>query len=253
MKRHVHRLVRFIAFVVITPATFGQLPPGRDGYAFPPGGKAGTTVEVRLGGADWTPDLQFFVHDPRVKLEVTSKPGEVLMPEPPYWFGVKSFANDPRLPREVSARFVLPANLPSGPIHWSVANANGGGSGGVFAVGNGNEVTENESRKGPQELPALPITVNGRLRRIEEVDLYRFRATQSGPITCELMARRLGNDFFGVIEICEEDGKKVGEAVDSEGRDPALTFTVEKGKFYTVSVRDIDHGGYRCFTPFSTR
>src|SRR5438309_65400 len=30
------------------------------GYAFPPGGKAGTTVQVRLGGYDWTPDIDLF-------------------------------------------------------------------------------------------------------------------------------------------------------------------------------------------------
>jgi len=232
----------------MTPASFAQLPPGQDSYVFPPGGKAGTTIEVRLGGADWTPDIQFFVHDPRVKLEVLSKPSVVLLHEPPYWFGIKSFANDPRLPREVSARFVLPANMLPGPIHWSVANANGGGSGGVFMVGTANEVTEDESRRGPQELPSLPVTVNGRLRRIEEVDRYRFWATRSGPVTCELTARRLGSDFLGVIEICDIDGSKVAEAVDTEGRDPTLTFAVEKGKPYTVCVRDVDHRGYRCFT-----
>ena len=39
------------------------------GYVWPPGGKAGTTVNVQLGGYDWTPDVQYFVLDPRVKLE----------------------------------------------------------------------------------------------------------------------------------------------------------------------------------------
>src|SRR6516162_7532354 len=77
-------------FVAASPAR-AQLAPSV-GYAFPAGGKAGTTVEVRLGGSDWTPDMQFFVDDPRVKLEILGPPGPVLMPEPPYWFGIKSFA-----------------------------------------------------------------------------------------------------------------------------------------------------------------
>jgi hypothetical protein len=233
---------------LVMPATFAQLPPGRDGYAFPPGGKAGSTVPVQLGGSDWTPDMQFFVHDTRVKLEVISKPGEILMPEPPYWFGIQSFTNDPRLPREVSARFVIPSDFPPGPVRWSAANANGGGSGGVFIVGNGKELAEMENRKGPQELQKLPITINGRLGRIEEVDRYHFRADHTGPVTCDLMARHLGSDFHGVIAIHDERGSNVADVVDSEGRDPILTFVAEKGRTYTVSVRDLDHRGYRNFT-----
>lgn len=238
----------FFVILLAMPATFAQLPPGRDGYAFPPGGKTGSTVHVKLGGSDWTPDMQFFVHDARIKLEVTSKPGKILLPEPPYWFGIQSFANDPRLPREVSARFVIPADFPPGPVRWSAANANGGGSGGVFIVGNSDEVTELESHKGPQEFPKLPITINGRLGRIEEVDRYLFRADHTGPVTCDLMARRLGSDFHGVIAIHDERGTNVSDVVDSEGLDPVLTFIAEKGRTYTVSVRDLDHRGYRSFT-----
>lgn len=241
-------LMSLTLLTVLTTHAFTQQPPGGDNYVFPPGGKAGTTVDVRLGGADWTPDLQFFVHDHRVKLEVLSKPGEVLLPEAPFWFGIKSYANDPRLPREVSARFVLPDNLPPGLIHWSVANANGAGNGGVFVVGTGHEIIEDEFRNEPQKLTTLPVTVNGRLRRIEEVDRYRFVATRSGPVTCELMARRLGSDFLGCIEVQDADGKRVAEVVDTEGNDPALTFYTEKGKAYTVGIRDVDYRGYRNFT-----
>lgn len=233
---------------VLTSTTYSQQAPGRDGYAFPPGGKAGSAVEVRLGGTDWTPDIQFFVHDKRVKLVATSPPSEVLLHEPPYWFDIKSFANDPRLPREVSARFVLPADLPPGPVYWSVANANGGGPGGVFIVGTGDEITEDEARKTSQSLPPLPITVNGRLRRIEEVDRYRFRAPRTGPITCELLARQLGSEFHGVLAIEDETGKRLTEVADTEGRDPVLTFAAEKDKIYILSVRDVDYRGYRCFT-----
>ncbi len=244
--------MRVLALLLLAsaPAAFAQapLPPGKDGYAYPPGGTAGSTVEVILGGTDWTPDTQFFVHDPRVKLAVASKPGPVLMPEPPHWFGIQSYANDPRLPREVVARFEIPKDFPPGPIHWSAANANGGGPGGVFVVGTGTEVLEDENRREPQELPALPVTVNGRLRRIEEVDHYRFKAAKAGPITCELMARQLGGDFHAVVEVRDDAGKFVTDIADTEGRDPVLTFAAVKDRTYTVSVRDIDHRGYRNFT-----
>ena len=241
------------AFLLLAFATLdarAQLAPGPVGYCFPPGGKAGTTVEVRLGGVDWTPDVEFIVHDPRVKVEALSKPSEVLMHEPPYWFGIKSYANDPPLPREVTARFIIPSEMPPGPLHWTAVNANGGGGGGVFIVGDGKgaELTEDEFREGVQDLPPPPVTVNGRLRRIEEVDRYRFVAAENGLMTCDLMARRVGSDFLGVIEIEDEAGNKLAESFDTEGHDPTLTFAVKKGVAYTVLIREIDHGGYRSFT-----
>ena len=49
--------------------THAQLVP-EIGYVYPAGGRVGTTVDVTLGGYDWTPDMQLFVHDPRIKLEI---------------------------------------------------------------------------------------------------------------------------------------------------------------------------------------
>jgi hypothetical protein len=237
----------WVAGLALPSLASAQLPPGKDCYIWPPGAKRGQTVEVRLGGSDWTPDVQFLVYDPRVKLEPLGPPGPVLVPEPPFWIGIKSFDNDPRLPREVAARITLPADLPPGPVRWAVANANGAGGGGVFVIGTGDEVTEDEGRKEPQSLPNLPVTVNGRLGRIEEVDRYRFTAVASGLVTADLSARRLGNEFNGVIEV-SAGGRRIAEAVDTEGVDPVLTFAVEKGTTYTVAVRDVDHRGYRNFT-----
>ncbi len=241
-------LVTAFALISLQHEARAQLIPGGVGYAHPAGGKAGTKIEVKLGGQDWTPDTEFFVGDKRVKLEVLSAPGPVLMHEPPYWFDIKSFANDPSLPREISARFTLPDGMPLGPIHWRVANANGAGNGGLFMVGNTPEILEDESLRTPQQLPAFPVTVSGRLKRIEEVDRYQFKSKISGIITCDLFARRLGSDFNGVIEVHDQNNRKVAEIFDTEGTDPTLTFTSEKDITYTVSIRDVDYRGFRSFT-----
>lgn len=235
-------------FLLLLPSVaLAQLPPGKDCYCWPPGAKAGQTVEVIFGGSDWTPDVRFFLSDPRVRFEQFGPPGEVLVPEPPFWVGIRSFDNDPRLPREVRAKLTLPADLPPGPVRWSVANANGAAACGVFLIGNSEEVAEDEERKKPQVLAALPTTVNGRLRRNEEIDRYQFTAATTGLVTADLSARRLGNEFNGVVEVYDGP-KRVAEAVDTEGVDPTLTFSVEQGKTYTVAVREVDHRGYRNFT-----
>src|SRR5436190_12313825 len=72
-----------ISFV---PSVCAQRAPDV-GYVFPPGGKAGTTVEVHLGGYNWTPDMELVSLDPRVKLTASGAPGPILIPPPPYWYG----------------------------------------------------------------------------------------------------------------------------------------------------------------------
>jgi hypothetical protein len=235
-----------LPLLLLASPAFAQLPPGKDCYCWPPGAKAGQTVEVVFGGSDWTPDVQFYLSDPRVKFEPLCPPGNVLVPDPPFWFGIKSFDNDPRLPREVKARLHLPADLPAGPVRWCVANANGAAACGAFVVSRGEELTEDEDRKTPQAL-TLPITVNGRLRKIEEIDRYQFTAAAGGLVTADLFARRLGNEFNGVIEVFD-GSKRIADAVDTEGTDPTLTFAVEQGKAYTLAVREVDHRGCRNFT-----
>src|SRR5262245_3233724 len=84
------------------------------GYIFPPGGKAGMTIDVRVGVYDWTPDMEFFVHDNRVQLTATGPLGPILLPPPPYWFGAKGRITGPPLAREIPAKLVIPADVPPG-------------------------------------------------------------------------------------------------------------------------------------------
>ncbi|MBI1915827.1 MAG: PPC domain-containing protein [Planctomycetes bacterium] len=238
---------------LLSLALLAQAPPvvpkaPEVGYIYPPGGKAGTTINVRLAGFDWTPDLHFFFSDPRVKLELLGPPGPILVAPPPYWFGPKAYVTALPMPREIPARLILPADLPTGPIRWQVANANGGSAGaGVFWVGDGPEVLEDEKPREPQRLASLPVTLNGRLGKIEEVDRYRFRAPRTGPITCELFARRLGANLNGVLEVRDANDRVLADAADTEGTDLAVTFAVRKDEEYTIRLHDVDFRGDRSF------
>ena len=214
------------------------------GYVYPAGGKAGTTVDVQLGGYDWTPDVELFVLDPRVKLQLTGEQGPVLVPPPPYWFGAKAYINAALLPRERAAKFILPADLPAGPVRWIVASASGAGQKtGIFWVGREPEVTEAKPAKAPQLLSALPVVVNGRLSKVEEVDRYRFTVPKDGPVSLDLFARRLGVNINAAISVRDPRGQLVADAVDTDGNDLALTFAATANTEYTVSVHDLDFRG----------
>ena len=76
-----------LASLLIASSVFGQVAAAnvrpQIGYVYPPGGKAGTTVEVMLGTYDWTPDMQVFAHDPRIKIEIIGPAGEPILTPPP--------------------------------------------------------------------------------------------------------------------------------------------------------------------------
>ena len=177
-----------------------QIAP-RTGYVYPPGGRAGTTVEVHLGGFDFTDDMQWFVHFEGLDWEVQGKLGPFLVPPPPYWFGPKGRSSAMPIPRELPARIHIPADMPAGPIYWQVANANGISSTAIFTISDQPEVLESRHRQKPQKIKALPVVVSGRLLKIAEVDRYQFVVPQDGPVSLDLYARRIGSNFHGVLTV----------------------------------------------------
>jgi hypothetical protein len=243
-----------LALALVSPAAAhaqkktAPLKAPEPGYVYPPGGKAGATIDVHLGGFDWTPDLQFFVLDARATIRTVGEPGPILVPPPPYWFGAKSTLAPPPLPREQPAKLTLPADLPPGPVRWAVAGASGAGlKTGVFWVGTEPEVNEEKAGKVPQKLPALPVTVNGRLAKIEEVDRYRFSVPKDGPVTLEVFARRLGVNMNAALAVRDAKGQVVADLVDTDGDDLAVTFWAAAGAEYTAELNDLDFRGDRSF------
>jgi hypothetical protein len=234
----------FLSFLVNTAVA--QKAPEL-GYVFPPVVQAGAETSVQLGGYDFTPDMQFFVHDDRVTVSILGPPGDFLVPKPPYWFGEKGFQAAFPIAREIPARILVPANHPAGPVRWQVANANGSSTTAVFYVSDGPETVEARDRGQPQSLQRLPIGVSGRLERIAEVDRYHVTAVHDGPVSLELFARRLGANFNGMIQVRDIDDRLLADAADTEGVDTALTFSAKAGQTYTISLHDVDFRGNEAF------
>jgi hypothetical protein len=236
---------------VLTASAGAQLAP-EIGYVQPCGAQAGATVEVIIGGYDWTPDMQLFVHDPRIKLELLGLPTPVLITEPPYWFGAKARGYAWPLPREFKARLTVPVDVPPGFVKWQVANANGVSPVGVLHIGNLPEVVEEARHHGPQILPSLPVTVSGQIRRIEEIDKYQICPTQAGPITIELLARQLTAPanpmcLHGMLQVHDAAGRKIVDVAATEGLDLTTTFAAEANKEYVISLHDVDFAGDRSY------
>lgn len=225
---------------------WGQKPP-QLGYVYPPAVQAGATNPVQLGGYDFTPDLEWFVHHPQVTLHTTGELSEHYLTPPPYWTGPRAGVSSLPIPREVAAQLEVAADTPAGLVRWQVANANGVSQTAVFYVSRGVEVMEDRSRDLPQRLPALPVAVSGRLSRLTEVDRYEFVATSDGLVSIDLMARRLGSNFHGMLQVHEASGRLLSDFSDTAGRDGGVTFIARQGETYTVSVHDADFRGDRSY------
>jgi hypothetical protein len=238
----------FVFAVILTSTHLhAQIAPGV-AYVFPPAIERGQTTNVKLGGYDFTPDLQFFVHDKSIDIKTAGELSRFFVPEPPYWFGLKGYDTAFPIPREVSGQLTVKSDHLPGFVNWQVANANGASKTGVFFVSDHKEVVESRWRDHDvQVLDQLPIGVSGRIRKISEVDQYQFLASKNGPVTLNLMARRLGANFSAVIEVRDDAGNMIADAADTEGRDIAITFAAKAQKNYVVRVFDLDFRGNRVY------
>jgi len=186
----------------ITAPARAELPP-EIGYVFPAGGRAGEAIDVVLGGYDWTSDVEILPHDPGVTLAITGAPTRVLIPDPPHLFGFKARANDRPCPREFPARLALPADLAPGIHRFQVANANGASPPGAFHVSRHPAVREARAGAEVQTLPGLPLVVDGRIARHEEIDRYRFTVPADGPVWVDVVARRVQSALPSLVKLTD--------------------------------------------------
>ncbi|MEI7698674.1 MAG: hypothetical protein WCK86_02690 [Planctomycetia bacterium] len=239
-------MAAILFFWLCNDSVSGQLAPGA-AYVFPPVVRIGETTEVRMGVLDPTDDLQWFVHDERVELEVVGPVSDFFLPPPPYWIGPRALTAAPPIPREVPARLSVAAGAEPGMVCWQIASANGPSRTASVLLSSEREILETRSRDFPQRISELPVAVSGRLSRLTEVDQYELTAERDGPISVTLTARRFGSDFRGILRVQDSTGRQIADFADTTGMDGGLTFFAKAGQTYRVCLNDVDFRGDRAY------
>ena len=92
------------------------------------------------------------------------------------------------------------------------------------------------------------MTVSGRVRKIEEVDRYRFVAAEGRPdhLRADGPPAR-GRSSSASSRSTTRKGERVADVAGTDGADPSLTFVAKAKAEYVVSVHDIDFGGDRSY------
>jgi hypothetical protein len=105
------------------------------------------------------------------------------------------------------------------------------------------EFIEQTTTGKPQELPAGPVAVSGKLISAFEEDRYRVEVKPNTKVRFEVFAERFGSLVDAALVIRNDAGGVVAQAEDSPGTlDPALEYTVPD-KITAVTVGVVDSSG----------
>jgi hypothetical protein len=197
------------------------LPRPRLLLVTPPGGKAGSTVEVAVSGQDLDEPEGLLFSQSGIKAE----PGGP--PLPP----------DPKRPGSgPSHRFkvTIPADTPPG-LHdvrfvnkWGVSNPR------VFAVGDLTEVLEKEPNNDLPEAQRVELnsTINGAISSPTDVDYYIFAGKKGQRVVVSCLASSIDSKLQPAVHLYYK-GAPLGFGRDYHGTDALLDCTLpEDGDYY---------------------
>lgn len=206
------------AVAVLCPALAGAAPPSVTAL-YPAGGPAGGSFPLTVtGNLGKTP--------PQVW---TSHPGLVIRPGP----------------KAGTWETALAADVPPGPHLVRFFNSEGSSLPRTFMVGTRPEVLEKEpndnARQTAEKMPALPVTVNGRLDKAGDADAYHISLQEGRWLVATLHAYGLGSQMDPVLRLLDAQGTEVALSHDSHNLDPLLAYEVKKAGAYVVQVLGFSH------------
>ncbi len=215
--RHLRNLrtalaVAFALGMICCTAVVGAPPTIK--HLFPPGAQRGATVEVTAAGnfstwppKAWTSDsgLQIAFGEEKGKLTVTA------------------------------ATDINPG------VHFiRLYDDEGATKPTTLIVGNLPEIVEQSSNDSPdkaQSLPSSIVTINGRLEKRDDVDVYAVELNEGQTLVASVVANeQLASPMDGVLQILTPTGAVLAQNDDWLGLDPQLVFAAPSAGKYLVRL-----------------
>jgi len=133
-----------------------------------------------------------------------------------------------------------PASGRAIPTGWP-PGLNGTGPGALVWISSLAQSIENRKGDEIQALAGLPVSVNGRIGTVWEVDRYSFGVEPESEVDVSLLADALGSPLDGEVELMDEKGARLAVSDDvATGPDARLTYKVPKGvNCLVAAVRDV--------------
>src|SRR5262245_42512868 len=210
MRHHGSAPGRFImtAFAALVAAVSGSAqstPTPRLLYVMPPGGQAGTSVEILLTGQDIDNAEGLHFNFPGVKIERigTEKTPDVVDPKtkkPPPKMAVGALSQ--------KFRVTLPANAPLGIQDVRIITKGGISNPRAFVVGDMKEFVEKEPNSDVPEANRVEMncTVNGAISTPIDVDYFLFTGKKGQRVVASCLTTSIDSKLQAVLELYSPSG-----------------------------------------------
>jgi hypothetical protein len=203
------------------------LPSPRIHTVMPPGGKAGTTMEVTVTGADIEDAQGLLFSRPDIKAEPLPTPPDAKKPAP----APKGL---------VAGRFkvTIPADTPPGNHDVRLVNKWGVSNPRAFVVGDLTEVLEKEPNNDVPEAQRVELntTINGTIASPTDVDYYVFSGKKGQRVVVSCLASSIDSKLPAALQLFSSGGAPLSLNHDYQGGDAVLDCTLPGDGDYYVRV-----------------
>lgn len=219
------------AFLALNVSTaWGLLPQPVVTTIYPPGGRAGSDVDVAVVGTDLDDAQQMLFTHPGIRAQI--KPGEPAKADQK--LGVT------RLQFQVK----IDGKVPPGVYEARLVGRFGVTNPRVFVVGSAAEVLDTEGNISDEKASELAFDsiVNGRLQA-GECKYYKIalKANERVVVTCQ--GKVVDSRLWPVLSLLSPAGREIARTRSMEGGDAALAFTAPSDGTYVIRLNDIVYGG----------
>lgn len=228
---HFSMLVRGIVVccAMVSGTAWGQLPQNRLYAIFPPGGQAGTTVDLTLtNSADGDEVSGLYASHPGITAVQKS-----------------TFVNGNKVPVANQFQIKIAADVPPGIYDLRSHGLFGVSNPRSFVVSNRKEVQESEGNNTIET--ATPIeqntVVNARAGSAGDIDFYKVAAKAGQRLIVECWAKRIDSRIEATVELYAPSGRRLAFSRNEDRGDPLIDYVVPADGEYLIRVYDFLYAG----------
>ena len=185
---------------------------------YPPGGQAGTSVDVIVVGSALEGLSELVCDDPRI---------------------TSTFLGNQRFTLNI------PKDVPPGLYDVRALGTNGLSSPRSFFVSPRKTLVEREPKgqRETSEVVMLDVSLCGRIEAAGDVDAFQFHAQAGQRIVIDCWAQRLDSSLRAVLELRDDRGHQVSSNQGYAGLDPLIDYRVPADGDFVVRVFDLTYSG----------
>ncbi len=231
-------IVFFIFFMDIGMVQAQRPPELTD--IFPQGGQQGNVVEVALSGKNFGAGATLWFSGDGIAGEIKEKMGEAAV----LFNGAGISGHIPKDESLVASLTIAPTT-PLGIQQIRIVTPHGVSNARSFVVGALPEIIEDDTAatRDSDNWLELPVTVNGSIASIDDVDAYNFSLKKDTRLICDVTAQRIGSLLDSYLVLRNADGTEVATSGLGNGFDSLLDYTATVAGKYTLQIRDIRYKG----------